>query len=168
MESKFDMTPAINQIIDGALKNKAVDTKKLIIKHHTVGQLYTRSRTLLRLATALYPQLAFKSLKHYDEVNDSIKSFNDDFIVGIYTPMGPVAFHYKLEFLDDFSHIPFQNNAPKYDGYTEEESMQRLNFLTNLIVSGISVEEIMERINSNEDLDESQKPKQLSIGKFEK
>ena len=161
MENKVDMTPAVNQVIDGAVKNKVIDTKKIQIKYHSVGQLYTRSRTQLRLITALCPQLAFKSLRHYDEVNDSIKAFNDDFIVGVYTPMGPVAFHYKLEFLNEFSHITFQDNAPKYDGYTEDESMQRLNSLTNLIVIGASIDEIIKLINENKNLDESQKPKQL-------
>ena len=161
MENKFDMTPSINQIIDGAVKNKVVNIKKIQIKYHTVEQLYTRIRTLLRLATALYPQLAFKSLRHYDEVNDSIKTFNDDFIVGVYTPMGPAAFHFKLEFLNEFSHIPFQDSAPKYDGYTEDEGMQRLNSLNNLITIGASIDEIIEIINENKNLDESQKPKLL-------
>ncbi len=161
MENKFDMTPSINQIIDGAVKNKVVNTKKIQIKHHTVEQLYTRIRTLLRLATALYPQLAFKSLRHYDEVNDSIKAFNDDFIVGVYTPMGPAAFHFKLEFLNEFWHIPLQDNAPKYDGYTEDEGIQRLNSLTNLITNGADIDYIIRKIDENKNLDESQKPKLL-------
>ena len=166
MENKVDMTPAVNQVIDGAVKNKVIDTKKLQIKYHTVGQLYTRSRELLALATSFCPQLAFKSLRHYDEANDSIKAFNDDFIVGIYTPLGPVAFHYKLEFIEDFSHVPSIDNAPKYDGYTEDESMQRIHSLTKLISNGISIEEIIEIINKNEKLDESQKPKQFNLRKY--
>ena len=160
-EIKCDMTPAINDVIDGAVKNKVVNTKEIRVKYHTTGQLYTRTRVLFRVCTALCPELAFKSLKHFDEKNDSIKNFNDDFIVGVYTPKGPISFHFKLEFLDEFAHIPFSESSPKYDGYTEEEMIERLENLADEIIAGKDVKEILKDIIKNNTLDESQKPKQL-------
>ena len=44
--------------------------------------------------------------------------------------------------------------------------MQRIHSLTKLISNGISIEEIIEIINKNEKLDESQKPKQFNLSKY--
>ena len=156
---KGDITPSVNHIIKEARKEKIINSKAIKVDFHTAGELYTRIYTLFRLATSLCPELSFKSLKHYDEENDSISNFNGDFIVGVYTPKGPVSFHFKLNYLDQFEHIPFIDRAPLYDGYGEEEMIDRLNSLTDLICSGKTTDEIIEDIYSNEELHESHRPK---------
>ena len=161
MADKVDMTPAVNEVINTGIKNDVVNSKKLKIKWHTVEELYERCRTTLRNSTASHIKLSFKSLRHYDEENDSIKKFNDDFIVGLFTIDGPIACHYKMEFYEEFAHVPLYDHAPMYDGYTEREWNRRYNKFTNMILEGKTDDEIIEMINNNESLHESQKPKYL-------
>lgn len=161
MKGVVDMTPAVNEVINTGIKNEVVDSKELKIKYHTVRQLYTRSRVFFLLVAALAPELTFISFRHYDENKDPIENFNDDFIVGVYTPYGPSTFHFKYEYLSEFKDVRHIDNAPLYDGYTEEESMERLVKLSKMLFDGKTVNEIVEMINNNESLHESQKPKYL-------
>ncbi|MBR5662522.1 MAG: hypothetical protein IKX00_02580 [Bacilli bacterium] len=161
METKGDITPSVNHIIKEARKEKIINSKEIKVDYHTVRELYTRIQSLFRFCTAVCPELAFKSLKHYDEDNDSIDKFNDDFIVGIYTPKGPISFHFKLIYLDKYNHIDFIDRAPLYDGYNEEEMIDRLETLTNYICSGKTTNEIIDEIINNPNLHESQKPSRV-------
>ena len=161
MKDKVDMTPAVNEVIDTGIKNGVVNSKQVRIKYHTTGELYTRCRILFILVAAGFPELTFISYRHYDEKNDPIGNFNDDFIVGAYTPLGPVTFHFKNEFLDEFKGLNYIENAPLYDGYSEEEAMHRLYVLAMMKFSGKTVDEIAAIINNNPFFHESWKPKQL-------
>jgi len=105
VDEKTDITEPLNNIIRVNKRAKTVNTKKLSDVHHTFGDLYTRERVLFRLITCIYPRLCFKSLYHYDEENDPM--FNGDFMVGMYTPKGPIAYHFKLAYLSDFTHLSF-------------------------------------------------------------
>ena len=157
--SNTDISNSINDIIRTSKGTGTVKTKKISDTHHTFGDLYARERALFRLITCCYPRLAFKSLHHYDEENDPM--FNGDFMVGLYTPDGPISYHFKLEFLDDFSHIEFSPKGPRYDGYTEDEKSERINNLCEMIIAGKTEDEVLSMIINNPNLDDSLKPKQL-------
>ena len=137
-------------------KNNGGSVKKVSDVYHTFEDLYKRELVLFRLISSLCPKLCFKTLKHFDEENDPM--FNGDFMVGIYTPLGPASYHFKLRYLDAFSHIEFQDHGPRYEGYTEEEKNERINYITNLINSGYTEDDILDMILHNSNLDYSLKP----------
>ena len=156
-----DITPSVNDIIKNGRKAKIINSKEIKPDYHTTGQLYRRVRTCFRFASIHCPRLMFISLKHYDEDNDSITNFNDDFIVGVFTPVGPATFHFKMEFYDEFKHLPYYKSSPLYDGYQEDEMMDRIDILVDMLLCGKTEEELIEEINNDPTLHESQKPKQL-------
>ena len=159
MDSK-DITSSINDIIKVNKQVKTINTKKVSDVYHTFGDLYTRERVLFRLITCIYPRLSFKSLYHYDEENDPM--FDGDFMVGLYTPKGPISYHFKLQYLEDFAHLEFLPRGPKYDNYSEEEKNERLNYISEMIISGKTEDDILYDIINNPDLDESFKPFQFT------
>jgi hypothetical protein len=118
----------INGIISEMKKTKILNTKEVSDTHHTFGDLYIQRLYLVSIICAQNKDIAWKSKKHFDEENDPM--FNGDFVVGLNTPAGPASYHFKLEFWDlfDVKEIP---NAPKYDGYTSFEALERLRSIIN-------------------------------------
>ncbi len=113
---------SINEIIKVMKKSGVLDTKKVSDRWHTFGQLYFQRLILFSIICEQNKALAWKSRKHFDEENDPM--FEGDFIVGLDTPLGPAAYHFKIEFWDlfDVKEIAF---APQYDGYSPEEALGR-------------------------------------------
>jgi hypothetical protein len=118
----------VNAIISDMKDAKILDTKKVSDKWHTFGELYTQRLYLFSIICNQNKDIAWKSKKHFDEENDPM--FNGDFIVGLYTPEGPASYHFKMAFWDmfDIEEIP---NAPKYDGYTPKEALERFMSILN-------------------------------------
>lgn len=54
--------------------------------------------------------------------------FNGCFIAGINTPKGVITFHLKMKFWDELKICEIYN-APKYDGYTEDDVKERIKSL---------------------------------------
>ena len=155
-DDEMDLTSSLNQVIKVSKEAKTVNTKEISDVHHTFGDLYNRERVLFRVITCIFPRLSFKSLYHYDEENDPM--FNGDFMVGLYTPKGPISYHFKLKYLEDFSHLEFLPRGPKYDNYTEDDKNDRINLVAQMIADNKTEDEILAEIWNNPDLDESLKP----------
>ena len=64
--------------------------------------------------------------KHFDEENDPM--FEGCFIIGINTPTGEATYHIKLKYWEMFD-VPEIEHAPKYDGYSSDEVLKRLQTL---------------------------------------
>lgn len=113
---------SINALIVDMKNADILDTKKVSDKWHTFGELYMQRLFLFSIICRQNKDIAWKSRKHYDEENDPM--FNGDFVVGLNTPKGPAAYHFKIEFWDLFNikEIP---NAPQYDGYTPQQALER-------------------------------------------
>lgn len=120
---------AMNDMIKTYRLQGKVSTKGISDVYHTFGQLYTHRTILFALVCNAYPEISWKSKKHYDEENDPM--FNGDFIAGINTPGGQATYHIKLEFWDLFN-IPELERAYPYDGYNSDEALSRLLSLINL------------------------------------
>ncbi len=120
-----DYIDIVNNLVTN-LKKDGYNAKKISDMRHTFEMLYYQRMILFALVCKAYPDLAFKSKKHFDEVNDPM--FNGDFVAGIKTPKGITTFHFKLEYWDLFQ-IKELDNAPEYDGYTVEEALERLTSL---------------------------------------
>lgn len=119
---KINSHKNINHIIARMKDANILNTKKVSDKWHTFGELYIQRLYLFSIICNQNKDIAWKSKKHFDEKTDPM--FNGDFIVGLTTPEGPASYHFKLEFweLFDVKEIP---NAPKYDGYSSQQALER-------------------------------------------
>ena len=116
-------TEDINRQIKEGKESGVIRPKLVSDTHHTFKDLYRRIAVLFGVLCSLKPEISWKSRKHFDEENDPM--FNGDFLVGINTPKGVAAFHFKLQYWDLFS-VPEIERAPEYDGYSEEDVLERL------------------------------------------
>ena len=95
---------------------------------NTFGELYHHRIILFCTLCNLFPDISWKSRKHFDEENDPM--FEGDFIAGINTPDGIASYHIKLKYWDLF-HISEIERAPQYDFYSSDDVLERVLSLTN-------------------------------------
>ena len=119
-----DIVRINNQI--KSIKESGRSVKLVSDSHHTFNELYNQRTILFAALCNAYPNLSWKSKKHYDEENDPM--FEGDFIVGINTPDGIATYHFKLEYWDLFN-VQELDRALKYDGYEPEIVMERIKSL---------------------------------------
>ena len=93
----------INDLIIDSKLSDEISTKEISDGHHTFGELYHHRIILFCTLCNLFPDISWKSKKHFDEENDPM--FEGDFIAGINTPSGLASYHIKLKYWDLF-HIP--------------------------------------------------------------
>lgn len=110
------------------LKNSGEQVKKISDGHHTFDELYEQRIILFSVICKFYPELSWKSKKHFDEEIDLM--FNGCFIVGINTLEGVATYHFKLKYWNEFN-IPELECAPKYDGYSSDKVLTRIKSLKN-------------------------------------
>lgn len=109
-----------------SLKEKGISTKNISDGYHTFEELYYQRTVLLSIICNTNPNISWKSKKHFDEENDPM--FEDCFIIGINTPTGEATYHIKLKYWEIFD-VPEIEHAPKYDGYSSDEVLKRLQTL---------------------------------------
>ncbi len=109
-----------------SLKEKGISTKNISDGYHTFEELYYQRTVLLSIICNTNPNISWKSKKHFDEENDPM--FEGYFIIGINTPTGEATYHIKLKYWEMFD-VPEIEHAPKYDGYSSDEVLKRLQTL---------------------------------------
>ena len=119
----MDNIKEINELIKKYNKDGIISSKDISDGHHTFRELYKQRLIMFCTICNCFPNLSWKSRKHFDEENDPM--FNGDFIAGINTPEGIATYHIKLEYWDLFE-IPEIDRAPKYDNYTPDDVMNRI------------------------------------------
>lgn len=119
----MDKIKEINDLIKKYNKDGIISSKEISDGHHTFRELYRQRLIMFCTICNCFPNLSWKSRKHFDEENDPM--FNGDFIAGINTPEGIATYHIKLEYWDLFE-IPEIDRAPKYDNYTLDDVMNRI------------------------------------------
>lgn len=119
----MDKILEINELIKIYSEAGIISSKNISDGHHTFGELYKQRLIMFCTICNCFPNLSWKSKKHFDEENDPM--FNGCFIAGINTPEGIASYHIKLEYWDLFD-IPEIDRAPKYDNYTPNDVMNRL------------------------------------------
>ena len=117
----------INKEIE-ELKNEGISTKDISDGYHTFQELYEHRIILFSALCNVYPDISWKSKKHYD--NEADPMFDDSFIAGINTPLGPATYHVKLKYWDLFD-IPEIERALEYDGYSSEDVLLRIKSLND-------------------------------------
>ena len=106
------------------LKAKGININEISDGYHTIGEYKESAVWDFIVMCHAYPDISWKSKKHYDEKNDPISNFNDDFIAGINTPAGPITKHIKMKYWDQLD-VKEIDHAPKYDGYTKQDENER-------------------------------------------
>lgn len=88
--------------------------------YHTFNELYRHRAYLFATVVNQNPEIAWKSKKHDDGT-----MFDGMFIVGIETEYGQATYHYDLE-LWDLYNCKELNYAPKWDGHTADDAIERI------------------------------------------
>ena len=69
----------------------------------------------------MHKELAWKSKKH-----DTGDMYDGMFIVGINTQNGQATYHYDIEPYWDMFNVEELEHAPKWDGHTPQEAIERI------------------------------------------
>lgn len=123
---KNDIINSINKIIIEAKEKRLISTKDISDGYHTFGDLYAHRMTLFCVICNSYPELSWKSKRHFNEKDDPM--FEGSFIAGVSTKLGDAIYHIKLDYWDEFN-IPEIENAPVFDGHKSDEDLERLKSL---------------------------------------
>jgi hypothetical protein len=92
--------------------------------YHTFDELYLHRCVLFSVICNQNKSNAWKSKKHYDG-----EMYPEMFIVGLNTPYGQCTYHYDIKCWDWFQ-VPELECAPKWDGHTSEDVIERLKLFS--------------------------------------
>lgn len=119
----MEIVDKINEQIQKLVEDNKISAKNISDGHHTFEELYLERVALLAIICNSNPNIAWKSKRHFDEINDPM--FNGDFIIGINTPEGMANYHLKLKYWDIFT-ITEIDYAPKFNNHTPEDDINKL------------------------------------------
>lgn len=99
--------------------------------YHTFGELYHHRAILFAtiVNNPILKDLAWKSKQHDDPENPM---YDGMFIVGINTPDGQATYHYDVDPYWDMFQVQELERAPKYDGHTPADAIERIKSLWKL------------------------------------
>lgn len=119
-ENKYEKF--INQAIIDHEKNKMINTNNISDGQHTFGELYEHRAKLFSVICnqESISERAWKSKLHSDG-----SMYENYFIVGISTPDGQATYHYEMKYWDLFN-VKELEKAPKWDGHTSDQAINRL------------------------------------------
>ena len=89
--------------------------------YHTFNELYRHRAILFSVLCNQNAHKAWKAKKHDDGT-----MYKNMFIVGIETPTGQATYHYDINPYWDLFKIKELEFAPKWDGYTPSEAIERI------------------------------------------
>lgn len=101
--------------------------------YHTFNELYHHRAVLFSVICNMIPEKAWKSKLH-----DTGDMYDGMFIVGIETEHGQATYHYDINPYWDMFKVKELERAPKWDGHTPAEAIQRIG---NLAVAGYRKQE---------------------------
>ena len=91
--------------------------------NHTFNELYHHRAVLTAIAFNAHKDIAWKSKRHHDP--DDLM-YDGMFIVGMETPYGQATYHYDIEPYWDLFDVKELERAPKWDGHTPNDAVDRL------------------------------------------
>jgi hypothetical protein len=113
----FSPTADVVEIPEGGIGN-------LSDGYHTFNELYHHRAILFSVICNSMPDKAWKSKLH-----DTGDMFDGMFIVGIETPEGQATYHYDIEPYWDMFKVKELERAPKWDGHTPQDAIDRISKL---------------------------------------
>lgn len=115
-----DIENNINELIRSLDKSNLIYTDLISDGYHTFESLYYQRCVLFAFICNQNKNIAWKSKKHADGT-----MYDNYFIVGINTPEGQYTYHYDLKYWYYFD-VKELENAPEWDGHTENDCFQRM------------------------------------------
>ena len=97
--------------------------------YHTFNELYHHRAILFSVICNSMPDKAWKSKLH-----DTGDMYDGMFIVGIETPEGQATYHYDIEPYWDMFKVKELEKAPKWDGHTPQDAIERISKLSADVV----------------------------------
>lgn len=97
--------------------------------YHTFNELYHHRAILFSIICNMMPDKAWKSKLH-----DTGDMFEGMFIVGVETPEGQATYHYDIEPYWDMFKVKELEKAPKWDGHTSTDAVNRIENLSADVV----------------------------------
>jgi hypothetical protein len=94
--------------------------------YHTFNELYHHRAVLFSVICNMFPEKAWKSKLH-----DTGDMFDGMFIVGIETEQGQATYHYDIEPYWDMFKVKELEKAPKWDGHTPSDAIQRIGSISS-------------------------------------
>ena len=110
----------INELILRLKEKDMIETDLISDGYHTFDNLYFQRCILFAFICNQNKNISWKSKKH-----DDGSMYDNYFIVGIDTPKGSYTYHYHMQYWDYFK-IKELKKAPKWDGHTEADVVDRL------------------------------------------
>lgn len=93
--------------------------------YHSFNELYHHRAVLFSVICNTYPEKAWKSKLH-----DTGDMYDGMFIVGIETEQGQATYHYDIEPYWDMFKVKELDKAPKWDGHTPSDAIERIGGLS--------------------------------------
>lgn len=100
--------------------------------YHTFNELYHHRAVLFSVICNMFPDIAWKS-----KIHDDGTMYDGMFIVGINTPEGQATYHYDLEPYWNMFKVKELEKAPKYDGHTPNDAINRIGKLGEVEVKKV-------------------------------
>lgn len=105
------------------------DTGDISDGFHTFNELYAHRIILFMCLMNSYPELSWKSRKHFDG-----QSYKDWFIAGMNLPSGNITYHIPNKFWRKIK-IQELDSAPEWDGHTSDDVLKRLTEWNSTLTS---------------------------------
>ena len=99
--------------------------------YHTFNELYHHRAVLFSVICNLMPEKAWKSKQH-----DTGDMYDGMFIVGIETLEGQATYHYDIDPYWDMFRVKELERAPKWDGHTASDAIERISTLSWYCANG--------------------------------
>lgn len=109
-------------------RHRLFEQGKVSDGYHTFDELYHNRAILFSVICNEHPDISWKSKRHH---NDSDAMYDGMFIVGIDTPIGQATYHYYINPYWDMFKVKELDYAPKWDGHTPEQALERITSLLN-------------------------------------
>lgn len=110
----------VNELILRLREKDMIRTDLINDGYHTFEDLYFQRCILFATICNQNKEISWKSKKHSDG-----SMYDNYFIVGIETPKGNYTYHYDIKFWNFFK-VKELENAPEWDGHTEDDIVERL------------------------------------------
>lgn len=161
--SECNVYPSIDNVNSALLKRveEGQSNGEVSDGYHTFNELYDhRAKLFAALCNTVFKDVAWKSLHHHDP-NEPM--YDGMFIVGVETPYGQATYHYDITPYWDMFHVKIVDTAPKFDGHTPAEAVNRiLAYANDLAIADkqsndetgnvVQLKHILNIINSNDRL----------------
>ena len=117
--------------INNLIKTEKIDTNPISDGYHTFGELYEHRITLfVTLAKQLLKRKSFKLPIWKTRLHDDGVEWQGWFIVGIGEKAGEqISYHLPSSKWEACAFIPERARAPKWDGHTANDVLERLEKL---------------------------------------